>query len=400
MSNETAEYELFSGPEVPRLLQLALTGSPDIELQEFTVQLHKLHHRPGTDVSAGYEVSYVLPDGTAVSEYLVATTNDLPEDARAVRLTGEGMSLSVWRHPDDPFLPALGPACSAVEVADWLGSDEEVGVEVVSYRPMRRAVLRYTIGDDVVFAKVVRPRRVGDLAARHLMLAEAGISPAVLGEPAPGALLLASAHGQSLATVFAAARQGHGTVPDPQAFVTFLDRLPQAAMRLRRRESWSERVEFHGAAAAMAVADREDEVVGLVRELEQLLAAAPLGPEVPTHGDFYEANIFVADDLPHHVIDVDSLGPGYREDDLACLLAHMAVLPALSPDHYAGLESVCMEWAETFEQSVRSVVALRARVAAVILSLVAGGSGGQREVRLDLAQQWAARARAAAAAER
>lgn len=395
MSSETAEYALFSGPEVARLLQLALTGNPGAELPAFTVRLHRLHHRPGTDVSAGYEVSYDLPDGTPVTEYLVATTSELPADARAVKLSGEGMELSVWRHPDDPYLPGLAPACDAANVAGWLGTDTPVEVEVVAYRPMRRAVLRYAWGDEVAFAKVVRPKRVDDLVARHRMLAAAGVSPAVLGEPVPGVVLVETAAGESLATVFAAAMHGKGTLPEPASVTAFLDRLPAAAMTLRHRESWSDRVEFHGAAAATALETRQDEVLELVGELKALLTA-PVGPNVPTHGDFYEANIFVRDGSLHHVIDVDSLGPGRREDDLACLLAHMVVLPALSAAHYEGLESVIEHWAEVFERQVPSVVALRARVAAVVLSLVAGGSGDQPAIRLELAREWVNRAHAAA----
>lgn len=393
MSSEAAEYALFSGPDVLRLLQLALTGSPEVELEGFSAQLHKLHHRPGTDVSAGYEVTYVS-DGSQVTEYLVATTNKLPADARAVRLTGDGMSLAVWKHPDDPYLPGLAAACDATVVAQWLGAPAAPGVDIVSYRPMRRAVLRYVQANRDIFAKVVRPRRLPDLTARHRLLSEAGMAPAVIAEPAPGVALVDSAAGESLATALAAAVRGAGVLPEAESFIRFLDRLPATAMSLQRRASWSERVGFHGAAAAAALTQREAEVAGVVRDLQRLLAVAPVGPEVPTHGDFYEANIFVKNGQPHHLIDVDSVGPGFREDDLACLIAHMVVLPTLSPTHYTGLDGVISRWAEAFERHVVSVVALRARVAAVVLSLVAGGRGDQRGIRLDLAQNWMQRARA------
>ena len=57
-------------------------------------------------------------------------------------------------------------------------------------------------------------------------------------------------------------------------------------------------------------------------------ACSDSGPIQPVHGDFYEANIFVSPDASHvtGVIDVDSLGPGHRVDDWACLLGHMSVL--------------------------------------------------------------------------
>lgn len=38
---------------------------------------------------------------------------------------------------------------------------------------------------------------------------------------------------------------------------------------------------------------------------------------------------------PSALIDVDTLGPGRRADDLACLLAHLLTLPTLDADGYA-----------------------------------------------------------------
>jgi hypothetical protein len=67
---------------------------------------------------------------------------------------------------------------------------------------------------------------------------------------------------------------------------------------------------------------------------------------------------------PSGLLDVDTVGPGHRVDDLACLVAHAI---ALGP---AG-EAVARRW----EQAARAVVdpeALAVRTAGALLSLAAG----------------------------
>ena len=92
------------------------------------------------------------------------------------------------------------------------------------------------------------------------------------------------------------------------------------------------------------------------------------------------------------IIDVDSAGPGLREDDLACLLAHLAVLPTLAPGAYPRVPAVLAEWQRAFEETV-DPADLRARTAAVLLSLVSGATTDQALVRLGLAERYAAAAR-------
>lgn len=86
----------------------------------------------------------------------------------------------------------------------------------------------------------------------------------------------------------------------------------------------------------------------LVRHIRDRLLSTP-GPVVPTHGDFHRDNIFaeVLPDAegrpalsPAALIDLDSVGPGYRADDLACLIAHLLTLPTLDPQGYACLSQV------------------------------------------------------------
>ena len=99
------------------------------------------------------------------------------------------------------------------------------------------------------------------------------------------------------------------------------------------------------------------------------------------------------------LLDVDSLGPGYRVDDLACLLGHVSVLDHLAPASYPKLRPILETWTHMAEQQV-DPVSLRARCAGVVLSLVAGArreDGGpwrpDAEGRLARAETWLAQGR-------
>ena len=118
---------------------------------------------------------------------------------------------------------------------------------------------------------------------------------------------------------------------------------------------------------------------------------------MPTHGDFYEANIFTADGRVSAVIDLDSLGPGLREDDLATLLGHLAVLRSLAPTIYPHGDELVIEWFEVLARTC-DPAALAARVAGVVLSLVAGTTPDLAAERLATAEEWFGRAQQLAAA--
>lgn len=388
MSDNAALLEALRG-DVTVALRPALVGL-GLRADDAHISLHKVHHRPGLDVSAGFTVTYPGSDHDG-GAYIVATSARLPENARVVAARLAGRTVSVWRHPDDPYLPGLGPAHDADVAALWVDA-WPVAVRLASYRPIRRAVLRYEGGGRTWFAKVVRPSRLADLRQRQTLLSDAGVSPAVLGTPAPGTLLLESARGTSLANTLAAALAGRADLPEPASIVALLDRLPSTVMTLTARPSWSEHLSFHGEAAASAQPSHRREIGEVGARLRRIIDAEPVAPLVPAHGDFYEANVFVDDGVPRQIIDVDAVGPGRREDDLACLLGHMAVLPVVSPRHFAGMEAVVDSWAAAFEATVPSPAGLRARVAAVVLSLVAGAAPENGEARLAISHRWVDRA--------
>ncbi|MBK8445219.1 MAG: aminoglycoside phosphotransferase family protein [Micropruina sp.] len=383
---------LITSPAAGEVLQLALTGDPNVQLPGFEFELDRVHHRPGADVSAIFRVWYRPPDSDQLSEEWLGLTT-APVEHGVTTLIHNDLMLRAWRHPADPRLPALSAACDADVVAGWLGAP--VQLEMLAYRPLRRAVLAAR-GERPAFIKVLRHDKADALAQRQHLLHAADLTPAVLGRPAPGVVLSAAASGSSLAHALVAWPDDPSQLPSPRSLAGLLDRLPAEVLTLAKRDSWSDRIDFHAAGAAAALPDQADEIRALAADLTGLLAAVPAGPVVPTHGDFYEANIFTLDGEATAVIDVDSVGPGRRDDDLACLLGHVAVLPNLSPEHYQGVAEVLETWRAEFETLVHPA-SLRGRTAAVILSLVSGTDTPTALARLDLARAWLVRARQAVA---
>ncbi|OCA93455.1 phosphotransferase [Actinobaculum suis] len=441
--------------------------------------VHSVHHRPGAGVTVGYqvvvtaEVGYAagansgasmgtaarglpkVPTGAAVrsgasnnfaggagpsaaatatateEKYVCASTAQLsrPDLPFLKHMTHGGVQVTLWEYPYDPELPALAVACSPRKMSELLG--KRVGVELKSYRPTRRAVVR--VVDEAgkgAFAKVLKPPAAGSLAKRHHMLTAAGVpAPRVLAENEQGSVLISQLAGEPLANAL-----GRGLLGQARAVLdsleATLDALPDSVMQLSRRAAWSDRVEHYAHAAATALPQIRSRAEAVAHGVRQILSTVPAGPLQPVHGDFYEANIFLRNipettapaspnttstrpqgriqegtrgrvqggRLEAGIIDVDSLGPGYRVDDWACLLGHMSVLPHLAPASYPHIRHDLESFCRMLEYRV-SPPALYARCAGVTLSLVAGaarvdGTPWEEDAlgRLTEAENWLRRA--------
>ncbi|AQP45842.1 phosphotransferase family protein [Tessaracoccus flavus] len=356
----------------------------------FTATRDEFHYRPGAEATAIYTVAYPV-DGAEVVDHLLISTAAVGEPA--VEVTTEHGRFSVWRHPADPRLPALAAACDPATVLSWLGQlpphrdgIAELDISLLAYRPLRRAVLRLTADGRTWFVKVMPERKASILADRIDPVAAAGLTAPIALRPRPGVLVTAAVPGVSLAQRLVDWQFLGHALPEPADLAELLDQVPDAVTDLPRRESWADRLDFHSATAAHELPEHADRIASLAARIQTLLDSLPAGPVVPVHGDFYEANIFVSDQ-GLRVIDMDSCGPGHRVDDLACCLAHLAVLPSLSPESYPRIDEVLAHWLTDFDQRVNPA-SLRARVAAVLVSLISG-AGPLAETWLELAEIWA-----------
>ncbi|MDD9207961.1 aminoglycoside phosphotransferase family protein, partial [Georgenia sp. 10Sc9-8] len=297
--HEPADVALLTGPEAGPMLEAAL-ATEGARLGRWAV--HTVHHRPGAGVTVGYTATVVrhAQDAEGHEEYLCATTarlsrTDVPALVRLESADG-GPVVHLWRHPADPELPALAVACDAAQLTERLGIT--VSVELLTYRPTRRAVLRVRQADGATaYAKVVRPDTLDALAERHRMLTRAGVpAPEVLRADDDGLVLLAEGRGTPLANLLA--RQRGAELDDPSTadrtlgtLVTVLDAMPADVTELPRRPAWSERARHYAHAAATVLPEHRPRTELLADGIEEMLARSDPGPVVPTHGDFYEANL-------------------------------------------------------------------------------------------------------------
>lgn len=401
--HESHDLALLTGNGAAEMLAMALGERSIVR----SWRVHSQHHRPGAGVTVCYDVvvDKNLQDGRTERDqaYLCASTAKLknPNHPALTHLQAGGTKVSVWFYPNDPELPALPMACSPSLMSELLG--EPVGIELMSYRPTRRAVVKVTRTNGAeTFGKVLRPGSAQDLVARHCVLEEANVpAPRVVFSNDDGLVLSSNLPGEPLANLLSRGL-GHRAPLVIGDLVGILDALPQSALTFPERPAWADRAEHYGHAAATALPEAGARCQDIARRVNALRRVSDPGPVVPVHGDFYEANIFMVrgGSQVSGIIDVDSIGPGHRVDDLACLLGHVSVLPHLAPQSYPHVNDDLARWANACEQLV-DPIALNARAAGVVLSLVAGAKRVDgREWRPDAlgrvatAERWLNRAEA------
>ncbi len=338
-------------------------------------RLHRIDDRPGAGSSAGYDVMVQRPGAEDTREYLVASSAPVRRDPPGVvTVEGSDGAFSVWRFPHDPALPALASLCDVRAASQRLLEPGQVvdELQVMTYRPMRRAVMRIGSGGRRCYAKVVRPAKLTELAVRHRLLADAGLlAPRILRADADGMLLVDEVREPSLAQILAETALSGAPLPDPEGIVELLGRLPRAIVELRRRPSWASRsAQFAVSARWLAGGDiRVDE---LVARIQRALAGSDSGPVVATHGDLNTANLVHSTRSDTWgLLDLDTVGPGHLVDDLACLVAHLVALEDLDPGAYPNAPDFRDRCLAVFDRVV-DPAGLRAHAAAVLLSLAAG----------------------------
>ncbi|MFF5791510.1 aminoglycoside phosphotransferase family protein [Paeniglutamicibacter sp. NPDC012692] len=362
-------------PAIPRLIEL-LGGTPVHGAWDFNEHQIRLQHRPGAGISAVYR----MPVGTGFAELGVSTEKIHMPSAPSVEVpdpgTGSTVTVTGWIHPNDPMLPGLSTALDGPAVTRlWGQGDLLGGLRTVAYRPLRRAVVRVSFVtrgpvriERTLYLKVGREHASAALLKRHLLMEGSGVPvPRVARPVVAGILALEEGVGEGLA---AAIRRDAGNDLSPGDFTALLDRLPPELMDLPARRAWSDGILRYRQAAVLALPAHHERIDVLVQRIGHHVAHSDRGPLVPVHGDFYDGNILMRGGAISAILDLDSLGPGHRVDDLACFLGHLAVLPSISGKNLPAAAAL-ERFGGVFERTV-DPVALWARAGAVALTLVAG----------------------------
>jgi aminoglycoside phosphotransferase len=355
-------------------------------------RLDHIDAQPGHATTATYLAVVDWPFGPR-RELLGASARvgqRLLSDERAVIFADGRREVAVWLHPHDPDLPGLARCSSPAALATLLNEHRalpepiaaaQVAVETIGYRPRRRAVLKARVhtsrGIRVLYVKVLREEVFGAVQRRHELLLGAGVpAPPVLAATSDHVLVLAELTGRPLATAI------FDPVPPCRAedLVALLDAMPTAATRLPRRAPWVDALDHYADVVASALPHSEARLARLTRDIRSGLAASAETEPVaePTHGDLHEGQLLVTGGAVSGLLDVDTVGPGRRVDDLACLVGHLSTVQRMNPLQAARVQRLLRTWLPVFDARV-DPIELRLRAAGVVISLATGPYRGQEQ---------------------
>lgn len=350
-------------------------------------QLDHVDSAPNHSTTATYYADVQWPHGRRTELLGVSARVGAPSstDVHAEIFADGDREVAVWLYPRDPDLPGLTRAAYPEQMLDLINARSLVGrpvamselsLDMIGYRPRRRAVVRLRVGqaDDrsTFYVKVLRPRVFDDIVAKHQLLLDAGLpAPEIAAVTDDQLLVLRALPGVPLAK--AIFRPG---VPcTAEDLIGVLDAMPKAVASLERRPPWSDAVEHYANIVSQALPVEAPRLDWLVREITHGLRDIGPGNE-PTHGDFHEGQLHVADGNIVGILDVDTIGPGRRADDLACLIAHLSTIQGMNAQQAARVQGLLQAWVPVFDERV-DPVELRLRAAAVIVSLATGPYRGQ-----------------------
>jgi len=257
----------------------------------------------------------------------------LAPDVLAIPVDGTNDIVAVWLYPSDPALPALRtvtdvPSASIV-LANLGIPSVPTAVDVVSYRPGRRAVVRVDSPTQRLFLKVVEPGKAESISERHELFRSSGLPvPRLLGWSPDGVVGMTGLPGIEAQSAVRLIRN-HGAFLDQLEFLcTLLAAVPAVNTA---RASLFHRLDWYVDRLTERLPDHSERVVEVGREI------ASRGKEgydfeytpVTIHGDLHLGQLFVDTDVPSDIagiLDIDTAGVGDPADDAGAFYAHLIAL--------------------------------------------------------------------------
>ena len=338
---------------------------------------HQLVYRPGRDVTVMFGARISWGGLPAVDETLIAASSHRGALPGTVPIEAGDLHVDVWRYPFDPMLPGLASAVTDTSVAALLNTTvERVQLQVVSFRPCRRAVVRVQRSDgDDLYLKVVEPNEIAGLLDRHAALRAVGLPvPEIeLVDADAGHVVSRALPGRDLRTVLC---EGSAPLPRPTDIAKIVEQFAGANLMTHTPVMpLATSAPRHGAMMRLVMPAASERI-------DAALAAIASDPIVPArtivHGDLHDAQLRVDErGTIVGILDVDGAGPGDPLDDLARLCAHVLAVSVVG-DGTGGVvaRSYVAKYAEKLRHEFRERCADAAqfdrRVAAALIGLATG----------------------------
>lgn len=376
--------ELLLGPDAAQMLDVAMS---EVGGTCSSARAGQVRYVPGSSITVQFTCDVRWSTGAETNETIVAMSG-LETPTETPLLEVDGVPISVWRYPHDPFLPGLPAATDPNSVRGLLEKLGAPAAEVTlrrrAYRPGRRAVVEATSTDARIFLKIVRPSRVARLQQLHqAMSGEIPVPHSHGWSEDLGLVAIQAMPGTTLRKAIAA---GASAVPDGLQLAALLDGLPDLGEASREIGGPASKVANHVTLLSTVLP-------ALAYRLEHAAERIRVEPQAssPVHGDFHASQVITSGGAVVGLIDVDTAGRGARADDLATMLGQISTLslgagPAFN-EYGEGLIGAFDRLADPTD--------LRVRTAAAVLGFATGPFRVQQtawetetERRLALAERW------------
>lgn len=255
------------------------------------------------------------------------------EDQFAIELV-RGQSEKLFHYPDDPYLPGLRLAASAVDAPELLArhaalSPYRLRVESIRYRPATRAVLRHItswrqsrLGKVTLFVRVMPPKRVQHLLTAAELAEQSGfVIPRFVGSWEEGGVVwMTRIPGATLRTMIR-----KGKPPEPHRVLDGLEKLWSAPIESNRGHPLDLLSGYQMTARLLSRLSQGDEARRMLQQATDVLGpfSKAWQPSTLAHNDFYDDQMLVTPDGAIALVDFEETGPGDPLFDVGNMLAHM-----------------------------------------------------------------------------
>jgi len=310
--------------------------------------LSVFHVEPrGTSFLVGFTVGLV--SGQEIFIY-VEPNFPIPGAELKNRGGSGNQSVTTWQFPFDPKLQSLGSVVntdplgilfSRLNLA-WVPSE----VDLLAYRPGRRAMVRCSDESKTAFVKAVRPRAARRIvSAARLALSSDVPTPNVIGWSPAGIAIYEKANGIELSGA-----HGSGVTAPVAINAAFeaLSKLDRVETEVPSRRPIIDNFSWYLARANQAHLAEKTRLKKLEAKIQALKQGSRGSGEVTTiHGDLHLGQLFVSEDKQRSlsgIIDLDDMGLGLVVDDVAGMWAN-----CIASMHLSDVENESTYWRECIQ---------------------------------------------------